>query len=170
MSDKVRIAQSTADGYALDWFGSAPSLGVVMKLQTVLIAAVTLTALSCAREEPPAPADEVQPASTVPEESQSWKTDAFIQHMHLHANQIDKLNMALAEGDFDGAMTPAYWLSRHDEVDGIPVELQQYIEGMRAAAREVEAASDFEAARAAAERITVQCQGCHSAADVDAGF
>ena len=141
-----------------------------MNKHMVLIAAVALVALGCARDEAPAPADEVPPADATPAETQSWKTEAFIQHMHLHANQIDKLNMALAEGDFDGAMTPAYWLSRHDEVDGIPLELQQYIQGMRAAASEVEAATDFDAARAAAERITVQCQGCHTAADVDAGF
>ena len=140
-----------------------------MNVRMILIAGVVLGALGCAREEPPAPADSGQPPDTVAEETQTWKTDALIQHMHLHANQIDKLNLALAEGDFDGAMTPAYWLSRHNEVDGIPVELQQYIEGMRAAAREVEESTDFDTARAAAERITVQCQGCHAAADVDTG-
>ena len=141
-----------------------------MNVRMFLITAVALGALGCAKEEPPAPAGEPQAADTTADETQTWKTDAFIQHMHLHANQIDKLNMALAEGDFDGAMTPAYWLSRHDEVDGIPAELHQYVEGMRAAASDVETATDFDAARAAAERITVQCQGCHSAADVDAGF
>lgn len=140
-----------------------------MNVRVVLIAWISLSALGCAREEPPAPAGGAQVADTTAEETQAWKSDAFIQHMHLHANQIDKLNLALAEGDLDGAMTPAYWLSRHDEVDGIPVELWQYLEGMRAAASEVEAATDFDTARAAAERITLQCQGCHSAADVDAG-
>ena len=139
-----------------------------MNVRMVLVTLLTLSALGCTREEPPAPADEASAPDTMVEESQTWKTDAFIQHMHLHANQIDRLNLALAEGDFDRAMTPAYWLSRHDEVDGIPTELQKYVEGMRAAASNVEASTDFEAARAAAEQITVQCQGCHSAADVDA--
>ncbi len=138
-------------------------------MRMVLLTAVTLGALGCAKEEPPAPAEEARAPQPIVEETQAWKTDAFIQHMHLHANQIDKLNLALAEGDFEGAMTPAYWLSRHDEVDGIPEELQKYVEGMRAAASDVEASTDFDTARAAAERITVQCQGCHSAADVDAG-
>jgi len=140
-----------------------------MTLRMVLIAGIALGALGCAKEESPPPADEVQSVDAAPEEIESWKTGAFIQHMHLHANQIDKLNLALAEGDLDRAMTPAYWLSRHDEVDGIPVELQRYVEGMRAAASEVEASTNSETARAAAERITLQCQGCHSAADVDAG-
>ena len=139
-----------------------------MNVRMVLVALVTLSSLSCAREEPPAPSDDVSAPDTMVEHSQTWKTDTVIQHMHVHARQIDKLNLALAEGDFDGAMTPAYWLSRHDEVDGIPVELQKYVEGMRAAASDVEASKDFDEARSAAERITVQCQGCHSAADVDA--
>ncbi len=141
-----------------------------MNVRIILVAGLLLGVLGCAREEPAAPVDEIPATQAVTDETQSWKTDAFMQHMHLHANQIDKLNMALAEGDFDGAMTPAYWLSRHEEVDGIPAELQQYVEGMRAAASEVEASEDFEVARAAAERITVQCQGCHSAANVNAGI
>lgn len=142
-----------------------------MHVRMLLLSAVALSALGCAREEPPARQAVDQPGApeAVAEETEAWKTDAFIQHMHLHANQLDKLNLALAEGDFDGAMTPAYWLSRHDEVDGIPLELQQYIEGMRAAAAEVEESTDFDTARAAAEHITVQCQGCHAAAGVDSG-
>ena len=38
---------------------------------------------------------------------------------------------------------------------------------MRAAARDVGMATDLETAGAAAERITVHCQGCHAAAGVD---
>ena len=140
-----------------------------MTLRMFLIGVFALCMLACARDEVPAPVDVEPAAETIAEEIQPWKDTAFIQHMHLHANQIDKLNMALAEGDFDGAMTPAYWLSRHDEIDGIPPELQQYVEGMRDAARDVEASTDFDSARTAAERITVECQGCHAAADVDAG-
>jgi len=92
---------------------------------------------------------------------------AFLQHMHRHAEYLDALNIALAEGDFDAAMTPAYWLSRHDEVDGLPAEWQRYIESVREAARAVEDSADLESARAAAEPITMQCQGCHTAAGVD---
>ena len=140
-----------------------------MNVWMVSLLLIALLAGGCAKEQPPTPVEETEAPEVVIAAKESWKTDAFMQHMHLHANQIDKLNLALAEGDFDGAMTPAYWLSRHDEVDGIPADLQKYIKGMRAAASDVESASDFDTARAAAERITVQCQGCHSAADVDAG-
>jgi len=140
-----------------------------MTMRIFLIGAVALGLFACTRDEAPEPVDEAPPVETFADEAPSWQRTAFFQHMHRHAKQIDKLNMALAEGDFDGAMTPAYWLSRHDEVDGIPPELQEYVEGMRAAARDVEASSDFDTARTAAERITVQCQGCHAAADVDAG-
>jgi predicted amidohydrolase YtcJ len=91
----------------------------------------------------------------------------FLEHMHRHAEYLDALNIALAEGDFDAAMTPAYWLSRHDEVDGIPAEWQPYLESVREAAHNVESSADLESARAAAEPITAQCQGCHTAAGVD---
>ena len=65
-------------------------------------------------------------------------------------------------------MTPAFWLSRHDAVEGIPEEWLQYVTGMREAAAEVEAASDLETAKAAAENISNQCQACHTAAGVNA--
>jgi len=74
---------------------------------------------------------------------------------------------ALADDDLVGAMTPAFWLSRHDGVEGIPVEWQQYVTGMRQAASAVEAANDLETARVAAERISDQCQACHNAAGVN---
>jgi mono/diheme cytochrome c family protein len=37
---------------------------------------------------------------------------------------------------------------------------------MREASLDVEKSTDLESARAAAERITEQCQGCHTAAGV----
>ena len=51
-------------------------------------------------------------------------------------------------------------------VGGIPVEWQDHIVSMRKAALEVGAATDLESARAAAERISESCQGCHTAAGV----
>jgi hypothetical protein len=87
--------------------------------------------------------------------------------MHAHAEQLDNLNFALADNDLEGAMTAAYWLSGHQEVGGIREEWQPFLEGMREAAQDVEEASDLETARAAAERINLQCQGCHDAAGVN---
>lgn len=91
---------------------------------------------------------------------------AFIDHMHAHAEQLDDLMFALADGDLEGAMTPAFWLSRHDAVEGVPEEWQQYVTGMRKAAAAVESAGDLEAAKAAAERLSEQCQACHTAAGI----
>jgi cytochrome c556 len=88
--------------------------------------------------------------------------------MHAHAEQLDELMFALADDDLEAAATPAFWLSRHDTVDGIPEEWQEYVTGMREAAAEVEAASDLEAAKAAAEDISDQCQACHNAAGINA--
>jgi len=63
-------------------------------------------------------------------------------------------------------MSSAYWLSRHDTVEGLPEELQPIVDRMRAAARDIEAAEDLETARAAAQRVGAECQACHSAAEV----
>lgn len=92
---------------------------------------------------------------------------AFVDHMHVHAARMDELMFALADGDLVAAGTPAYWLSRHPADDRIPADWMTHLESMREAAREVEIATDLDTARAAAERITIHCQGCHAAAGVD---
>ncbi len=51
-------------------------------------------------------------------------------------------------------------------IEGIPSEWQPFLDGMREASIDVEKSADLESARAAAERITAQCQGCHAAAGV----
>lgn len=104
--------------------------------------------------------DESMPAKTVFDQ-------AFIDHMHMHADQMDELMFALADGDLVAAGTPAYWLSRHPTDDRIPDDWLPHLESMREAAREVETATDLDTARAAAERITTHCQGCHAAAGVN---
>jgi hypothetical protein len=91
----------------------------------------------------------------------------FIDHMHAHAEQLDNLNFALADNDLPGALTAAYWLSGHQEVSGIREEWRPYLNGMREEAKAIEEAKDIETARAAAERINEQCQGCHTAAGVN---
>ena len=53
-------------------------------------------------------------------------------------------------------------------MSGIPEEWQQYVVAMRKSAAEVEAATDLESARVAAEQISVHCQECHAAAGVNA--
>jgi len=118
-------------------------------------------------EEPPAAAPAVETevnAEPAPEEP--MVNQALIDHMHAHAEHMDELMYALSDGDFEGAMTSAYWLSRHESVAGVPEEWQQYVIGMREAALAVERATDLDTARTAAEEITVHCQGCHAAAGV----
>ncbi len=86
--------------------------------------------------------------------------------MHAHAEHLDELNFALDDDEFEAAMTPAYWLSRHNTVSGLPEDLQPYLVSMREAARAVEDAEDLEAARAAAREIGAACQECHAATGV----
>lgn len=153
-------------------------LGVFMKLHMILIIGFALSVTGCAEKEQAAleQRDETQMAAPAAEpptaeapvaEKQSWRTDAFLQHMHAHAKQLDDLNFALADGDLEAAKTPAYWLSRHETVRVVQPEWQPYLDGMRGAARAVEDATDLPTARTAAERITEHCQGCHAAVGVD---
>jgi hypothetical protein len=105
-------------------------------------------------------------APAAPAEPAAARDEAFLQHMHEHAEQLDDLNFALADDELEKAKVPAYWLSRHEEVGDIPADWQQYVVGMREAASAVEVAPDLVTARAAAEGITRQCQGCHATAGV----
>ncbi|MDH3982903.1 MAG: hypothetical protein OEV02_01735 [Gammaproteobacteria bacterium] len=144
-----------------------------MKYQTLMVALFTLAITGCAKEEQAAveEADEAEaplPAvEAAPVENMGWRNEAFVEHMHAHAEKLDELNFALADGDLDGAMTPAYWLAQHDSIEGIPPDLQSYVTGIRAAASSVEEADDLETARAEAQRITEECQGCHDASGIE---
>lgn len=144
----------------------------------LLIAGIAVGAVGCAEKEQAAPdpgkeMEEAAPAVTemvepeaVAPQAEDWRTTALLDHMHAHAEQLDDLNFALADGDLERAMTPAYWLSRHKTMTGLPSELQPFVDGMREAALAVEEADDLETARAGAEKIAVQCQGCHTAVGV----
>lgn len=141
----------------------------MMKLHTLWITAIALSLGACSKQEPvePQPPENDQAAAPA-EEAKAPLNEVFIKHMHAHAAKLDDLMFALADGDLEAASTPAYWLSQHDTVDGVPDEWRAYITAMRNAAYEVETATDLETARAAAEDISVQCQSCHAAAGVTA--
>ena len=149
-------------------------------MQSLLIIGMALFVAGCAEKKEPAPepaaepapepqaAAPAEPAADVPSAAEEAARDeAFIDHMHAHAEQLDNLNFALADDDLEGAMTAAYWLSGHQEVTGLKDEWRPFLTGMRDAAQAVEEAPDLEAARAAAERINDNCQGCHEAAGVN---
>lgn len=112
-----------------------------------------------------APSGEAPVAELVPEAAVFDR--AFVDHMHKHADRMDELVFALADGDLVAAAIPAYWLARHPADDRIPEDWLPHLVSMREAAREVEIATDLETASAAAEQITIHCQGCHAAAGVD---
>ncbi len=137
------------------------------------LAALTLLLAACGDREPAesteAAAPDPAPAATAAPEPKVEVSEAFLEHMHMHADQLDKLNYALDDGDLWGAMTPAYWLSRHETVEGVPDEWQVHAANMRQAAFEVESSTRIENARAAAAKIAAACQGCHQAAGVSPG-
>lgn len=157
-----------------------------MKFQALLIIGLTLGIAGCAEKEQAAPPEgssadtavesaaeaaadagaSMDEETAVDEEAALGSTD-FIAHMHHHASQLSQLNAALAVGSLSAAHRPAYWLSGHDEVSGVPDEWRVFITGMREAAVDVDNATDLEAARAAAARIEENCRGCHMAAGLD---
>ena len=148
-----------------------------MNLHLLLVIGLVAGIVGCAEKEQAVPGQgsEMEPATPAvtevpavePEasavQSKDWRDSAFMDHMHVHAEQLDDLNFALADGDLEAAVMPAYWLSRHKTVGGLPSELQPYVTRMREAARTVEEADDLVVAGAAAQEISAQCQGCHAA-------
>ena len=141
-----------------------------MKVHTLFIMSCAVCLVACSKQEAVEPEQPEAGSSDAPLQEMAKEplfNQAFIDHMHAHAEQLDELMFALADDDLDGAMTPAFWLSRHDAVTGVPEEWQQHITGMREAALAVEAAADLDAARVAAEDISAQCQACHTAAGVN---
>jgi hypothetical protein len=134
-----------------------------MKLHLLLIIGFALCVTGCSSKEPAVePVTAEDPAT----EEKRFYYDGIVKHMHAHADQLDRINIALAEDDLETAKLPARWLSRHDTMSDVPTDWQPYLANMREAAHALEDAADLETARAASKRITVQCQGCH----VDAGI
>lgn len=130
-----------------------------MKLQMLWIVGFALCVAGCAGK---VPAEAESPASG----DDGLPDNTLLSHMHQHAEKLDDINFALADDDLVRASIPAYWLSRHKSVEGIPADWQPYVLGIREAARDVETATDLVTARAAAKRINQQCQGCHAVAGI----
>ena len=151
-----------------------------MKLNLLLVIGLAAGIVACAEKEQAVPGQgsEMEPdtpavaeASAVEPEASAaqtkdWQNSAFMDHMHVHAEQLDDLNFALADGNLEAAMMPAYWLSRHQTVGGLPSDVQPFVIGVREAARAVGEAGDLMVAGAAAQQISAQCQGCHAAVGV----
>ncbi len=153
-----------------------------MKLHTLFVIGLTMGLTACAeKEQAAAPADEAEApavaaapaaeASTVEKdqtvEQDQMGTAAFIEHMHHHASQLGQLKAALEVGSLAAAQRPAYWLSGHEEVSGVPEDWKVYLDGMHDGAAAVDGAEGIEAARAAAQQIEASCIGCHVSAGID---
>ena len=163
-----------------------------MRLHTVMLVGLTLGFVGCAEKEQAAPEPEATapeakaemeaaapepvdaPEVEAPEAEaeavdetaaviEGWRDEALLDHMHVHAERLDEINYALDDGDLEAAMMPAKWLAQHQTVSGLPDALLPFVDGMRAAAVEIESAEDIATAQAAAQRIVAQCQACHAA-------
>ena len=142
-----------------------------MKIPMLLLVGFAVMITGCAEKEQAAPTAEdvvAAPAEALPQaDPAAMGTDAFVKPMHVHAEQLDKINAALSFGNLEAAQTPAYWLSRHEGVSGPLYDWETYLDQMRGAASEVADATDLTTARVAAGRIVEGCQGCHAATGVE---
>ena len=79
-----------------------------MKLQVALIMLFVLGVSGCAEREqpPPEPAADAADAPA-PAETAVWQNESFIAHMHEHAEALDDINFALADGDLAAAKESA---------------------------------------------------------------
>lgn len=143
-----------------------------MNLRIILALVLAFLATACAEKDDAQTTPESAVQGPSPDAAESptanvGSIDAgFLAHMHLHAEKLDDVNFALADGDLEAARTPANWLSRHDTDDGVQQGWLPYLYAMRTEAEVVQTATDLETARAAAARINAQCQACHAAAGV----
>lgn len=134
-----------------------------MKLHVLMIIGFALSVTGCENKEQAAPE---QAAEEPAAEETSYHYDGILEHMHGHADRIDLINNALADDDLEASKVPARWLWRHETMIGVPEDWQPYLSAMRQSARDLGSATDLATARAAATRITEQCQACHTAAGV----
>ena len=149
-----------------------------MRSRTLWVFAAAVCLAACGKQPPAeetaveAPAEEPVVVEELASAEEALSTEptfdqAFVDHMHVHAERVDELMFALEDGDLDAARSPAAWLSRHQAEDRIPEEWLPYFEAMQKSARAVENATKLETARAAAEQISVYCQDCHAAAGIN---
>lgn len=145
-----------------------------MRFRMVLVVGFVLSVTGCAEKEKEVVAaeavDEATMTATEPAdptaENEIWQSKSLRAHMHDHADKLDELNFALADSDFEAAKTHAKWLAEHDSDVDVQSDWLPILYRMRTEAEAVQAAPDLATARAAAERITMQCQECHIAVGV----
>ncbi len=158
-----------------------------MRLHIVLLVGFTLGMAGCSEKEQAAPEPEMEATATepandmdaalsgaeaeieaaVPDETvaviEGWRDEALLELMHVRAERLDEINYALDDGELEKARMPAKWLASHKKVEGLPDSLVPFADGIRAAAVDIENATDIPMAKAAAQRIVAQCQACHAA-------
>ncbi len=143
-----------------------------MKLHMIWVVGLVLSATGCGEKEQvmSEPMDEASmstpEAAALTAEHEIWQNESFREHMHLHADNLDNLYFALADGDLDAAQESANWLATHDTNSDVQSAWLPYLYSMRTAAEAVEAAPDIATAQTAAEQITAHCQQCHTAVGV----
>lgn len=143
-----------------------------MKLNMVLVVGCVLMATACAEKEQATTEALEKAPMTAPETvapttgNEVWQNESFRMHMHDHAETLDDLNFALADGDLEAAKTSAKWLAEHESDVSVQSDWLPHLYRMRTEAEAVQTAPDLATARAAAERISAQCQECHIAAGV----
>lgn len=94
---------------------------------------------------------------------------AVQQRMHARFGAARRMEVAIALGDLDRARLEARTLAELDEPDALPV-WRPYLDGIRGAARRIEAAGDPVAAARLAADLGGRCAACHVAIGARVAF
>ncbi len=138
-----------------------------MKTTAAILSLLAIAVTACGSPGDTPPAVSQTSDDTTPAEPSPAPPSALATHMNRHSEQFEALNDALAAGDLDAVAAPAWWLARHEPSSELVPDWQDHLAAMREAASDAEAATDLATARAAVERLSQTCNGCHTDADVD---
>jgi mono/diheme cytochrome c family protein len=116
------------------------------------IMAVTLTAFA-----PPQLSAQEMPADD--------ETDVAT-HMHEHLARITAIKSLIIMGNLEAIREPARWLADHDAVAGLPANFEPFVDLMRQYARQVDTATDLNAAAMSVSHMARTCSNCHTVNDV----
>ncbi|HSK09998.1 MAG TPA: hypothetical protein VK911_10490 [Vicinamibacterales bacterium] len=93
--------------------------------------------------------------------SQAPPSAEVVQHMHDHLAQVQTVQQAVIRGDIDEARTAARRFADHQELTGMPENVQETVDDMKEAAQKVGNADDLKSAGEATGTMLAECGSCH---------
>ncbi len=131
-----------------------------------------LVVSGCRKDRAPARDPVGTPAPVVLDAAVPPSVDAALtlrQHMDEHFGAITEVELAVMRGQLAEAKDAAGYLVEHTDATGL-AGAEPFVDAVRAAARELQTASDLELAAARAANLGLQCARCHLARSAIVSF